>query len=257
MHNSNRQTSTAIDFHFNSLHLVGILLILVCNSDNFVLLFPWQNTSLPAAVRILNIISLLTVEEKASLLSTSNPAIPRINLPAYSFAYECERGFTSGGAGTAFPSGVGLAGTFNSSLVFEVARWTALEARASTNVDGNAGTNCFGPVLNFIHDATWGRTNEMLTGEDTFLGSVLGSAFVNGLQSWREASNVPGDFDFYSTSSTVKHLNGYSGPEGYGYTFGRTALRFSFDVMIPSRAWKEFFLPQYRAAALADAAGYI
>ena len=215
--------------------------------------FPYLDPSLSIPARTANLLSLLTVEEKVSLLNAGAPAIPRLQLPAYSIARECERGDTSGPSGTTFPSGAALAATFNPDLIFQVARLTALEARANANSGGNGGASCFGPVVNFVHDSRWGRTNEMLTGEDSALGAVLGAAFVRGLQSWTSATPQG---ERLAVTSTVKHLLSYSGPEGRGFTFGPEAQRFSFLANFSSQsAWREFFFPAFRATAKAGARG--
>jgi beta-glucosidase len=208
-------------------------------------------------VRTANLLSLLNTSEKVSLLEAAQPAIPRLLLPAYSMGRECERGDTSGSSGTTFPSGAALAASWNEVLVFEVARLTAVEVKGNANSDPKRSNSasCYGPVLNFIHDPRWGRTNEMLTGEDTTLGAVLGAAFVRGLQSWAvDTAQGPR----MAVSSTVKHLNAYSGPEGTGYTFGPLAERFSFEARFSSQgAWREFFLPAFRAASKAGARGFM
>ena len=64
--------------------------------------YPWQDPSLPTARRTENLVSLLTVAEKASLLQATSPAVPRLSLPGYRWARECERGDASGHVGTAY-----------------------------------------------------------------------------------------------------------------------------------------------------------
>ena len=221
--------------------------------------FPYLNPSLSIEARTANLLSLLNITEKISLLEASQPAIARLDLPAYSMGRECERGDSSGPTGTTFPSGAAQAASWNADLVFEIARLTAVEVKGNANTEAperrNNGASCYGPVLNFIHHPTWGRTGEMLTGEDTTLGSVLGSAFVRGLQSW-EVSTPQGPR--MAVSSTVKHLNSYSGPEGTGFTFGPLAERFSFLANFSSQAaWREFFLPAFRATSKAGARGFM
>jgi beta-glucosidase len=219
-------------------------------------LFPYLDPTLPTAQRAANLISLLNITEKTWLLNADTPALPHISLPPYSFARECERGDSSGRTGTLFPSGAAIAASWDVDLAFQIARFTALEAKSNANVAGlGASSSCFGPVVNYIHDSKWGRTNEMLTGEDTTLGSQLGAAFVRGLQSWSVAT--PQGLR-YAVTSTVKHLLSYSGPEGYGFTFGPHATRFSFEAAFSSQhAWREFFLPAFRAAAKAGAKGFM
>ena len=217
--------------------------------------YPYQDPALSIPVRTQNLLSLLSTEEKVALLQADAPAIARIALPAYSAARECERGDSSGPRATVFPSGAALAATWDEALVFAVARDTALEARANANTGGSNSASCFGPVINYIHDVRWGRVNEMLTGEDTTLGSVLGAAFVRGLQSWTEAT--PAGLRL-AVTSTVKHLLSYSGPEGTGFTFGPEAARFGFNAKFSSeRAWREFFHPAFRATAKAGARGFM
>jgi len=95
--------------------------------------YPYLDPTLSIADRTANLLSLLTLPEKVSLLSTGQPAIDRIQLPAYNLARECERGDTSGKTGTLFPSGASMAATWNRDAVFKVARFTALEARSNSD----------------------------------------------------------------------------------------------------------------------------
>lgn len=179
----------------------------------------WRNTSLPFSERAELLIAALNLTEKVALLSASAPAIDRIGLPAYNWASECERGDSSGRTGTAFPSGIALGSTFNDTLVNAVAFATAVEVRANNDVYGS-GASCFGPVTNFIRDPRWGRTNEMLGGEDTTLASRLGVAFTRGIQ----RGSVP-DSKYRMVNTIAKHLSAYSGPEGFcgGVSFGTQA----------------------------------
>ena len=127
--------------------------------------YPWQNPALPTAQRVESLISLLTLEEKVSLLDASSPAIERLQLPGYRWGRECERGDVSGKLGTAYPTGLALAATFDPDLVRQVALQTAIEVRGNVNEAAAAGdafgASCFGPVSNLIRDSRWGRTAEM------------------------------------------------------------------------------------------------
>lgn len=232
---------------------ISALLAAACLLDASRATYPWQDPALPTQQRIDNLLSLLSVDEKVSLLSTDNPPIARIQLPGFTFARECERGDTSGSLGTAFPSGVAMASSFDAGMVWAVAQATAVEARANIDLEspgGIGGGVCFAPVVNFIHDARWGRVNEMLTGEDTTLGGVLGAAFTDGMQHGWEAGT-----GYRAIAAVVKHANAYSGPEGTGYTFGPLAKRFSYNVHLPERAWREFFVPVYRDVMAQGVAG--
>lgn len=216
----------------------------------------WRNTSLPIPERVDALISSLNLSEKVSLLSAGSPAIDRIGLPSYNWASECERGDSSGPTGTAFPSGIALGSTFNESLVNAVAFATAVETRANydTHPGSGLGVSCFGPVTNFIRDPRWGRTNEMLGGEDTTLAATLGVAFTRGIQ----RGSVPAS-KYRMVNTIAKHLSAYSGPEGYcgGVSFG-TQTRFSFTARMDERTWREFFLPPWRAMAVeANVSGFM
>lgn len=87
------------------------------------------------------------------LLQVSQPKIARVGLPAYNFGRECERGDTSGGLGTAYPTGLALGGTFDVELVHAIAVATAIEVRGNVNgadANGGFGASCFGPVSNLV-----------------------------------------------------------------------------------------------------------
>ena len=227
---------------------------------------PWQDPTLPVAARVDNLISLLSLEEKASLLTVNSPAIPRLSFPAYAWGRECQRGLRTVAAATPFPSGVGQGSSFNESLVFAIASATAVQARAAFNIDTRAGVpsgiDCYGPTINVIRDGRWGRVNEMLGGECPFLSGFLGAAFVRGLQSLRAPSPAPGE-SYLGIHAVVKHLAVYSGPEGdlddrSNVMPGMVDARYNSTTRIDERMWREYYLPGWRAAAvLGGASGFM
>ena len=192
----------------------------------------WQNHSLPTAARVADLVQRLTVDEKASLLQHDSAAVPRLGLPAYEWGRECERGDASGPTGTAYPTPLALAAAFDVRMVDEVARATALEVRGNVNAatagGGTFGASCFGPVSNLIRDSRWGRTAEMIGGEDPVLGRVMSRAFTWGMQAppLRGSGGGEGnggdedDAGYRMLVTIAKHLNAYTGPEGWGFTFG-------------------------------------
>jgi beta-glucosidase len=218
--------------------------------------YPWQDPSLSTSKRVDNLISLLTLEEKVSLLDASSPEIDRISLPGYRWGRECERGDASGKLGTAYPTGLALAASFDPALVKEIALQTAIEVRGNVNEDaaGGAdfGASCFGPVSNLIRDSRWGRTAEMIGGEDPMLGRIMSRSFTEGFQTKYDNSSK------YRMANTIaKHLNAYAGPEGHGFTFGPDAERFNFEAKMTEREWREFFLPPFFGAAEAGVTGFM
>ena len=234
---------------------------------------PWQDHTQPVAARVESLISLLTLEEKASLLGASSPAVSRLGLPPYRWARECERGDVSGPAGTAYPTGLALGASFDPKMLHEVAAATAIEVRGNINAAAEpgaplSGASCFGPVSNLVRDSRWGRTAEMVTGEDPLLGRVMSRAFTWGMMmppsqppaAAAAAAARSGGSPPYPRRMLVtiaKHLNTYAGPEGWGYTFGPHAARFNFEARLTEREWREFFLPSYLGAAEAGVAGFM
>lgn len=181
--------------------------------------YPWQDPSLPLPVRRANLISLLALEEKVSLLAHLSPAIDHIHLPAYEWAHEAERGDVSAAVGTGYPTPLALGGTFNVSLIAAVAAATAVEARANNN-DAAAQNytrtlSLFAPVTNLARSALWGRNQEMLGGEDPLLGRILARQWVTSMQAGFLANTSA-----RIVTTIQKHLNAYGGPEGFGTTFG-------------------------------------
>src|SRR3974390_1098964 len=71
----------------------------------------YLNPALPVDQRVTDLISRLTLEEKASLLVNQARAVPRLNLPAYDWWSESLHGVLTNGT-TEFPEPVGLASTF-------------------------------------------------------------------------------------------------------------------------------------------------
>ncbi|KAL7980553.1 hypothetical protein Chor_001707 [Crotalus horridus] len=109
-------------------------------------------------------------------------------------------------------------------LIFEVANATATEVRAKHNYfesvgyyNDHTGLSCFSPVLNIMRHPLWGRNQETY-GEDPFLTTQLGIAFVKGLQ---------GDHPRYvKTNAGCKHFDVHGGPENIPVS------RFLFDAKV-------------------------
>src|ERR1700687_3702991 len=71
--------------------------------------------------RAANLVARMTLEEKISQLQNDAPAIPRLNVPAYEWWNEALHGVARGGLATVFPQAIGLAATFDPTLMHEVA----------------------------------------------------------------------------------------------------------------------------------------
>lgn len=97
----------------------------------------------------------------------------RLGIPIIAFD-EALHGLVRGGA-TAFPQSIGMAASFNPSLVHRVGEAVALECKS------RGIRNILSPVVNIAGDVRWGRTEETY-GEDPFLSSRMGVAFVSAFE---------------------------------------------------------------------------
>jgi len=122
----------------------------------------------------------------------------RLGIPGLVIS-ECLHGHLSGGA-TVFPQAIALASTWSPDLVRKMARAVAKEAR-SVGV-----AQALSPVLDLARDPRWGRTEETY-GEDPYLASRMGVAFINGMQG--EGPHV----DREHVICTAKHYAAHGSPE--------------------------------------------
>lgn len=199
----------------------------------------WKDPSQPVDARVRDLMSRMTLKEKVSQLLANPLAIPRLGIPAYSHRNECLHGVAGAGVSTAFPQAIGMAATWDTSLIHQEADVISTEARAKHNDyvaqhDGNtgehAGVNFYSPNINIFRDPRWGRGQETY-GEDPFLTAQFGVAFITGLQ---------GDDPHYIKAlACAKHYAVHSGPE---------SDRHRFDAKPPERDLYETYLPAFEAA---------
>ncbi len=143
----------------------------------------------PIDRRVDDLVGRMTLEEKASQLVNHTRAIPRLGVPEYNLWSEALHGVANNGIATVFPQAIGLAATFDTALVHEMAQVTALEARAKHNMAVRAGEQgslfkgitFYSPNINIFRDPRWGRGQETY-GEDPYLTGRIGVAFIAGLQ---------------------------------------------------------------------------
>jgi beta-glucosidase len=99
----------------------------------------YLDPSQPINVRVDDLISRMTLEEKASQLVNQSRAIPRLQVPGYDWWNEALHGVARAGTATVFPEPIGLAATFDPPLIHDMATVIGLEARAKHNQAIRAG----------------------------------------------------------------------------------------------------------------------
>ncbi len=197
----------------------------------------YLDPSQPINVRVDDLIGRMTLDEKAEQLVNQARAIPRLQVPAYDWWSEALHGVANAGTATVFPEPIGLAATFDDSLIHEMAVVIGTEARAKHNQAVRAGhsnvmegLDFWSPNINIFRDPRWGRGQETY-GEDPFLTGRMGVAFVTGLQG--------DDPKYFRVISTPKHFAVHSGPE---------TSRHTIDVQVSKHDMEDTYLPAFRAA---------
>ncbi|MGB8012110.1 MAG: glycoside hydrolase family 3 C-terminal domain-containing protein [Terriglobales bacterium] len=200
----------------------------------------------PLNLRVDDLISRMTLEEKASQLVNQARAIPRLQVPAYDWWSEALHGVANAGTATVFPEPIALGATFDAPLIHDMAVVIGTEARAKHNQAVRAGRrdimeglDFWSPNINIFRDPRWGRGQETY-GEDPFLTGRMGVAFVTGLQG--------DDPKYYRVISTPKHFAVHSGPE---------PSRHSIDVQVSKHDMEDTYLPAFRATVTEGKAGSV
>ncbi len=147
-----------------------------------------DKTRAKARERAKELVGKMTVEEKVSQLRYDAPAIERLGIPAYNWWGEALHGVARAGVATSFPQAVGMAASFDPELLQKAGDVAATEGRAKYNAlsaesdrDIYKGLTFWSPNVNIFRDPRWGRGQETY-GEDPYLTSRLGVAYVEGLQ---------------------------------------------------------------------------
>lgn len=206
----------------------------------------YLNPKFPREQRVNDLISRMTLEEKVSQMMNAAPAIPRLGIPEYDWWNEALHGVAFSGVATVFPQAIGLGATFDPQLVNRVATAISDEARAKyheaqrqRNYKRFYGLTFWSPNINIFRDPRWGRGQETY-GEDPYLTSRLGVAFVQGLQG--------DDPKYLKLVATPKHYAVHSGPE---------PERHRFDAAATERDLRETYLPAFRATIMESRAASV
>lgn len=197
----------------------------------------YQDTRLSFEQRASDLEQRMTLEEKVSQLGHTSDAIERLGIPEYNWWNEGLHGVARAGVATVFPQAIGLAATFDDKLIGQDADAISTEFRAKYNAnkgkDGSSvwykGLTAWSPNINIFRDPRWGRGQETY-GEDPYLTSKMGIAFVLGLQG--------NDAKYLKVVATPKHFAVHSGPE---------STRHSVDVAASRHDMEDTYLPAFRA----------
>jgi beta-glucosidase len=168
--------------------------------------------------------SLLPPQESAKLANTLQRHLlehTRLRIPAIVHEESCA-GYMARGA-TTFPQAMAMAATWEPELIERITRIIRQQMRAV------GAHHALAPVLDVVRDPRWGRVEETF-GEDPFLISAIGAAYIRGLQ---------GDSWDGRVIATAKHFAAYGLSEG-GMNWA--------PVHLAERELREYFLTPFRAA---------
>ncbi len=197
---------------------------------------PYKNPQAPVEQRVADTLSRMTLEEKVSMLSGSgwmeSTGVPRLGIPEIKMsdgpmgirnwtgpsAETSEEGATKKFSSTAFPAGIDIAASWDTSLAREEGRVIGEEVAA-------IGRNMIlGPTVNIQRTPLWGRNFESY-GEDPFLSGKMAVAYIRGVQS---QGVIP----------SVKHF----------VANNEEFERHRIDVEVSERALHEIYYPAFEAA---------
>ncbi|MCF0192632.1 MAG: glycoside hydrolase family 3 protein, partial [Prevotella sp.] len=209
----------------------------VCSAQS---MLPYQNPNLSSHERAVDLLSRLTLEEKAKLMLDESEAIPRLGIKKFSWWSEALHGYANQGNVSNFPEPIGMAASFNDNLVYKVFDATSTEIRAKYNErlrnkledQRFFSLSVWTPNINIFRDPRWGRGQETY-GEDPYLTSRMGVAVINGLQGPRDAK-------YKKTLACAKHYAIHSGPEWSRHTD-------NINDVSPRDLW-ETYMPAFKAA---------
>lgn len=185
--------------------------------------------------RVDDLVSRLSLKEKIRHLTYKAPGNKKLGIHPYDWWNECLHGVGRAGFATIFPQAIGLAATFNTDLIYQMATIISDEARAKhheffrNNEFGRyKGLTFWSPNINIFRDPRWGRGQETY-GEDPYLTSKMGVAFVKGLQG--------NDSKYLKVVATPKHYAVHSGPE---------KDRHHFNAIVSFKDLRETYLPHFK-----------
>ncbi|CAF3694914.1 unnamed protein product [Rotaria sp. Silwood1] len=223
--------------------------------------YPFQDPTLPIDIRLDNLMSLLTPEEKINMLwmdgATSdgelpNLAVPRLNIRGYSWMGQgyVYRSASNGcnincyspvidGNVSVLPQGTGIASTWNKNLIFQSGIMISDESMAihynykNKSVDYKTGASS---VINIARDPRWGRVPETY-GECPILTGEIAVAFNKGIMGYAKLEDTQLEYGIYKVIPVMRHFIDYDGPDNG---------RFSFNAIISDADLRITYLPVWK-----------
>ena len=200
---------------------------------------PYQDPKLTSEERAKDLISRLTLSEKAALMCDESDAIPRLGIRKFNWWSEALHGLANNDSVTVFPEPIGMAASFDDALVYQIFDATSDETRAKYNEARRRGQenkrflslSVWTPNVNIFRDPRWGRGQETY-GEDPYLTSRMGVSVVKGLQG-------PLDAKYRKLLACGKHYAVHSGPEWSRHTLNLNN--------VDPRDLYETYLPAFKA----------
>ncbi len=226
--------SSMIHFQLKIFFVLGLFI-----STNLLAQLPYQNPALSSEQRATDLISRLTLQEKAALMCDESPAIPRLGIEKFNWWSEALHGIRYATNVTVLPQSIGIAASFDDKLVYDAFTAISDEFRAKYHDAKRAGQenskflslSVWTPNVNIFRDPRWGRGQETY-GEDPYLTSRIGIAVVNGLQG-------PSDSKYKKLLACAKHFAVHSGPEWSRHTLNINDVN--------QRDLWETYLPAFKA----------
>lgn len=198
--------------------------------------YPFQNPDLSFDERAADLLSRLTLEEKAQLMYDQSPAIPRLGIKSFNWWSEALHGMANNNDVTVFPEPIGMAASFDDELLFKVFDATSDEFRAKYNEANAKGEenqkyrslSVWTPNINIFRDPRWGRGMETY-GEDPYLTARMGTAVVKGLQNNNGSK-------YLKLLACAKHFAVHSGPEWNRHTLNvnNVSKRDLYETYLPA-----------------------
>jgi beta-glucosidase len=201
-------------------------------------MMPYQNPDLSSEERAGDLLTRLTLEEKATLMCDISEAIPRLGIKKFNWWSEALHGLANNDSVTVFPQPVAMAASFDDDMAYKIFNAVSDEVRAKYNESKRRGLenrrflslSVWTPNINIFRDPRWGRGQETY-GEDPYLMSRMGISVVKGLQG-------PSDAKYRKLLACAKHFAVHSGPEPTRHTM-------NLNDVNPRDLW-ETYLPAFK-----------